>query len=60
MRPVCGNKYLFAFYLFLGLFLIKKSEEYSTEIEKKNILYSLVIQRGGGGGEFNLKKKLDR
>ena len=51
MRPeVCGNNYLFAFYLFLGLFLIKKNEEYSTEIEKKNILYSLGIQRGGGGG----------
>lgn len=32
---VCGNNYLFAFHLLLGLFLIKKNEEYNTEIEKK-------------------------
>ena len=56
---VCGNNYLFAFHLFLGIFLIKKNEEYNTEIEKKNISYSLGIQRGGEG-DFNLKKNLDR
>ena len=45
---VCGNNYLFAFHLFLGLFLIKKWRiQYWNR--KKDIVYSLGIQRGGGG-----------
>ena len=57
MRPeVCGNNYLFAFYLFLGLFLIKKNEEYSTEIEKKT--FYIVSEYNVGGGGLQLEEKL--